>query len=44
MQSDAQWDELELLVDEYRPKGKTAPQEVPSTVSAILWRHQNGAK
>ncbi len=27
-----------------RPKGKTPPQDLRRTLSAILWRHQNGAK
>ncbi len=27
-----------------QPKGKTPPQDLRRTVSAILWRHQNGAK
>lgn len=44
MLSDAQWGELALLIEECRPKGKTPPQELRCTISAILWRHQNGAK
>ncbi|KMO42998.1 transposase [Methylobacterium variabile] len=44
MLSDAQWAELEPLVEARRPKGKTPPQDLRRTVSAILWRHQNGAK
>ena len=44
MLSDAQWAELEPLVEACRPKGKTPPQDLRRTVSAILWRHQNGAK
>ena len=35
---------LEPLVEACRPKGKTPPRELRRTVSAILWRHQNGAK
>ena len=27
-----------------RPKGKTPPQDLRRTLSAIVWRHQNGAK
>src|SRR4051794_24683760 len=27
-----------------RPKGKTPPQDLRRTISAIVWRHQNGAK
>ena len=44
MLSDAQWAELEPLIEECRPKGKTPPKELRRTISAILWRHQNGAK
>ena len=42
--SDAQWSELEPLVEACRPKAKTPPQDLQRTLSAILWRHQNGAK
>ena len=41
---DAQWVELEPLVEACRPKGKTPPEELRRTLSAILWRLQNGAK
>lgn len=44
MLSDAQWAELEPLVEACRPKAKTPPQDLRRTLSAILWRHQNGAK
>ncbi len=44
MLTDAQWAMLEPLVETCRPKGKTPPQDLRRTVSAILWRHQNGAK
>ena len=44
MLSDAQWAALEPLVEACRPKGKTPPQDLRRTVSAILWRHQNVAK
>ena len=44
MLSDAQWAVLEPLVEACRPKGKTPPQDLRRTISAILWRHQNGAK
>src|SRR5215210_7664749 len=44
MLSDAQWALLEPLIEACRPKGKTAPQDLRRTLSAILWRHQNGAK
>jgi transposase len=44
MLSDAHWVMLEPLVEACRPKGKTPPQDLRRTISAILWRHQNGAK
>ena len=44
MQSDAQRAMLEPLVESCRPKGKTPPGDLRRTMSAILWRHQNGAK
>ena len=44
MLSDAQWAVLEPLVEACWPKGKTPPQDLRRTLSAILWRHQNGAK
>src|SRR3954454_6609541 len=44
MLSDAQWTRLEPLIEACRPKGKTPPRDLRRTLSAILWRHQNGAK
>ncbi len=44
MLSEAQWAILEPLVEACRPKGKTPPQDLRRTITAILWRHQNGAK
>ncbi len=44
MLSDAHWMRLEPLIEACRPKGKTRPQDLRRTLSAILWRHQNGAK
>ncbi len=44
MLTDAQWALLEPLIEACRPKGKTAPRDLRRTISAILWRHQNGAK
>ncbi|GJD97092.1 IS5 family transposase ISMex42 [Methylobacterium iners] len=44
MQSDAQWAFLGPLVEACRPKAKTPPLDLRRTLSAILWRHQNGAK
>jgi transposase len=42
--TDAAWAVREQLVEEVRPRGKTPPKELRRTISAILWRHQNGAK
>ena len=42
MLSDAQWAVLEPLVEACRPKGKTPPQDLRRTLSAILWRHRTG--
>lgn len=44
MLTDAQWCMLEPLIEACRPRGKTAPRDLRRTLSAILWRHQNGAK
>ena len=44
MLTDAQWAMLEPLVEQCRPKGKTPPHDLRRTMSAILWRHENGAK
>ena len=44
MLSDVQWAMLEPLIEACRPKGKTPPEDLRRTISAILWRHQNGAK
>ena len=44
MLGDTQWAVLEPLVEACRPKAKTPPQDLRRTLSAILWRHQNGAK
>ena len=44
MLADAQWAMLEPLIEACRPKGKTTPQDLRRTISAIVWRHQNGAK
>src|ERR1044071_1895632 len=41
--SDAVWAVWEPLIEEVRPRGKT-PKELRRTISAIFWRHQNGAK
>src|SRR4051812_48786173 len=44
MLADAHWMKLEPLIETCRPKGKTPPQDLRRTISALLWRHQNGAK
>src|SRR3954471_4033424 len=44
MLADAQWMSLEPLIEACRPKGKTQPKDLRRTISAIVWRHQNGAK
>ena len=44
MLTDVQWALVEPLIEICRPKGKTPPQDLRRTLSAILWRHQNGAK
>ena len=42
--TDAQWAVLEPLVEACRPHAKVPPRHLRRTVSAILWRHANGAK
>ena len=44
MLSNAQWAVLKPLVEACRPQRKTPPKALRRTVSAILWRHRNGAK
>ena len=44
MLDDAEWRKLEPLIEASRPRAKTPPQDLRRTISAILWRHQNGAK
>ena len=44
MLTDVQWNLLEPLIEQCRPKGKTPPQDLRRTIEAILWRHRNGAK
>src|SRR3954469_8802843 len=44
MLTNAEWMRLEPLVEACRPRGKTPPQDLRRTLSALLWRHQNGAK
>lgn len=42
--TDRAWAVLAPLIEEVRPHGKTPPKELRRTISAIFWRHQNGAK
>src|ERR671916_2035723 len=42
--TDAQWAELEPLIDEVRPHCKVPHEDLRQTIAAIFWRHQNGAK
>ena len=44
MLTDAQWMVLEPLVEACRPRAKVPPQHLRRTISAIVWRHDNGAK
>ena len=44
MLTNAQWGLLEPLIEACRPPAKVPPQHLRRTISAILWRHTNGAK
>jgi len=44
MLTDAQWTVLEPLIEACRPSAKVPPQHLRRTISAIVWRHDNGAK
>ena len=44
MLTDAQWAELEPLIEAVRPPAKVPLRHLRRTISAILWRHDNGAK
>ena len=44
MLTDEQWAVLEPLVEACRPPAKVPPGNLRRTVSAIVWRHRNGAK
>jgi transposase len=41
--TDAAWAVWEPLIEEVRPHGKTPPEDLRRTISAIFWRHRNGA-
>jgi transposase len=42
--TDEQWAVLEPIVEACRPPAKVPPSNLRRTISAILWRHENGAK
>ena len=42
--TDQEWAVLEPLVEVCRPHAKVPPSNLRRTISAIFWRHQNGAK
>jgi transposase len=44
MLTDAQWAELGPLVEVCRPHAEVPPRHLRRTISAILWRHADGAK
>src|SRR5215204_2499220 len=44
MLTEARWAVLGPLVERCRPHAKVPPSDLRRTVSAILWRHENGAK
>jgi transposase len=44
MLTDAQWMVLEPLIEACRPAAKVPPRHLRRTISAIVWRHDNGAK
>jgi len=41
--TDAAWATWEPLIEEVWPRGKTPPKELRRTISAVFWRHRNGA-
>jgi len=42
--TDETWAIWERLIEVVRPRGKTLPHDLLSTIAAIFWRHENGAK
>jgi len=44
MLTEARWAVLGPLVERCRPHAKVPPSNLRRTISAILWRHENGAK
>jgi hypothetical protein len=44
MLTDVQWAVLEPLIEAVRPPAKVPLRPLQRIISAILWRHDNGAK
>ena len=44
MLSDERWAALEPLVGAWRPNAKVPPWHLRHMISAVVWRHENGAK
>src|SRR5215208_1530348 len=42
--TDEQWEVLAPLIEACRPAAKVPPRHLRRTISAIIWRHDNGAK
>ena len=42
--TDAAWAVWEPLIEACRPAAKVPPRHLRRTISAIIWRHDNGAK
>jgi transposase len=44
MLGDKRWAALEPLIEACRPHAKVPPRHLHRTMTAIIWRHENGAK
>ena len=44
MLTDERWAVLEPLIEACRPHAKVPPRHLRRTMTAIIWRHENGAK
>ena len=44
MLTDAQWAVLKPLIEAFRPSAKVPLRHMRRTITAILWRHDNGAR
>jgi transposase len=42
--TDAQWAALAPLIEQCRPHAKVPPRHLRRTISAIIWRHDSGAR